>query len=477
MLTREIESSLVKCGKYWRNGVYGGIRIKLVSQKGDSDNEKSPQTMDSGFGFSLSIEDPLAETTIERVFEISHIGHPNEPPRRITHIQYLGWPDMNVPASAHGLLKVIKRLNGALEDPGTAKPQGPILLHCSAGVGRTGGFILVDAILEGIREEIKKMKRTGQEELTGSTESNSDAMDVDEPESVTTSSQSDNPNPNFTFSYSSPASTNHFSSDSLLPAISETSVMATPSVVEKPMESPASKPSALTSARRTAMPKPKRLSHLLSNKFRKATSSPQAPGVPSPSFKIVEWSRRVETPSTQATPSQSTTPAPETSSFHVADYKVPRMLHRDDSPPPLSSFSDPIQEVLEDMREQRMSLCQSLRQYVFAHRAIIEGALEIVDEERSAALVSELLSSSAPQASAEPWSSNSSIASIPDSSLVSSPPRVMAGRLSSENRHPSDPLQMPPIPPKVSMRKRSASPTDESDEDPPLKRRTSVKRR
>ena len=37
---------------------------------------------------------------------------------------------------------------------------------------------------------------------------------------------------------------------------------------------------------------------------------------------------------------------------------------------------------MEDMHEQQMSLCQSLRQYVFVHRAIIEGALMIVDEEK-----------------------------------------------------------------------------------------------
>ena len=32
------------------------------------------------------------------------------------------------------------------------------------------------------------------------------------------------------------------------------------------------------------------------------------------------------------------------------------------------------------MREQRMSLCQTLRQYVFVHLAILEGSLDIVDE-------------------------------------------------------------------------------------------------
>jgi len=50
--------------------------------------------------------------------------------------------------------------------------------------------------------------------------------------------------------------------------------------------------------------------------------------------------------------------------------------------PLLSSFKNPIYEIMQDMREQRMSLCQSLRQYIFVHAAILEGALTIVDEER-----------------------------------------------------------------------------------------------
>jgi tyrosine-protein phosphatase 2/3 len=45
-------------------------------------------------------------------------------------------------------------------------------------------------------------------------------------------------------------------------------------------------------------------------------------------------------------------------------------------------FKEPISQVVQDIREQRMSLCQSLRQYVFVHAAIIEGALLIADEER-----------------------------------------------------------------------------------------------
>lgn len=63
------------------------------------------------------------------------------------------------------------------------------------------------------------------------------------------------------------------------------------------------------------------------------------------------------------------------------DYTDPRRLHDNASPEPLSSYNEPVRCLLEDMREQRMSLCQSLRQYVFVHRTIVEGALDIVDEE------------------------------------------------------------------------------------------------
>lgn len=66
----------------------------------------------------------------------------------------------------------------------------------------------------------------------------------------------------------------------------------------------------------------------------------------------------------------------------VIDYKLPRELHLDISPPLLSSYQNPICMVIQDMREQRMSLCQSLRQYVFVHAVVIEGALQIIDEEQ-----------------------------------------------------------------------------------------------
>ncbi|THG93499.1 hypothetical protein EW026_g7753 [Hermanssonia centrifuga] len=82
----------------------------------------------------------------------------------------------------------------------------------------------------------------------------------------------------------------------------------------------------------------------------------------------------------------SSSPPPEAcvSPTTTVDYAIPRRLHDDASPPPLlSTYPEPIRRVIEDVREQRMSLCQSLRQYVFVHRAIIEGALIVVDAEKA----------------------------------------------------------------------------------------------
>jgi tyrosine-protein phosphatase 2/3 len=77
--------------------------------------------------------------------------------------------------------------------------------------------------------------------------------------------------------------------------------------------------------------------------------------------------------------------SPEEQQTKTFDYKEPRPLHEDHTPPVLTTLGDPIWEVIQDMREQRMSLCQSLRQYVFVHAAIIEGALMVIDEEREIA--------------------------------------------------------------------------------------------
>ena len=64
--------------------------------------------------------------------------------RQILHFNYVTWPDFGVPSSPTAFLKFLTavRESGAL-DPDT----GPAVIHCSAGIGRSGTFCLVDSAL------------------------------------------------------------------------------------------------------------------------------------------------------------------------------------------------------------------------------------------------------------------------------------------------------------------------------------------
>ncbi|XP_037681020.1 receptor-type tyrosine-protein phosphatase C isoform X2 [Choloepus didactylus] len=70
--------------------------------------------------------------------------------REVTHIQFTSWPDHGVPDDPHLLLKLRRRVNAF-----SNFFSGPIVVHCSAGVGRTGTYIGIDAMLEGLEAETK----------------------------------------------------------------------------------------------------------------------------------------------------------------------------------------------------------------------------------------------------------------------------------------------------------------------------------
>uniref|UniRef100_A0A803WGV3 protein-tyrosine-phosphatase n=1 Tax=Ficedula albicollis TaxID=59894 RepID=A0A803WGV3_FICAL len=67
--------------------------------------------------------------------------------REIWHYQYLSWPDHGVPSEPGGVLSFLDQINQKQESIPNA---GPILVHCSAGIGRTGTIIVIDMIVETI---------------------------------------------------------------------------------------------------------------------------------------------------------------------------------------------------------------------------------------------------------------------------------------------------------------------------------------
>ncbi|KAL3106747.1 hypothetical protein niasHT_012012 [Heterodera trifolii] len=74
--------------------------------------------------------------------------------RIIHHFQFTTWPDFGVPVHTDHFLNFLEEVRNAREklpepgsEAGTAGPDSPIVCHCSAGIGRTGTFVIVDSIL------------------------------------------------------------------------------------------------------------------------------------------------------------------------------------------------------------------------------------------------------------------------------------------------------------------------------------------
>ncbi|XP_067684835.1 receptor-type tyrosine-protein phosphatase alpha-like [Haliotis asinina] len=116
MLTRLMEMNKKKCEQYWPDGgkseTYGSCKVtnKNVSTRAD---------------YTVS------------TFLVENSGVE----RTVTHYHFTSWPDHGVP-SAPALVsfwRLVKRGH---------KQRGPMLVHCSAGVGRTGAFIALDYLMD-----------------------------------------------------------------------------------------------------------------------------------------------------------------------------------------------------------------------------------------------------------------------------------------------------------------------------------------
>ena len=67
----------------------------------------------------------------------------------VTHMHYTAWPDHGLPQNAMSLISFIRRVRK--EHP--VSLDQTLLVHCSAGVGRTGTFILLDRVMQQMKRE------------------------------------------------------------------------------------------------------------------------------------------------------------------------------------------------------------------------------------------------------------------------------------------------------------------------------------
>ena len=77
----------------------------------------------------------------------SQSEEPDTAPLEVTLFHYLAWPDHGVPTNAISMVNFTKRVRKAHP----YHRQDLLLVHCSAGVGRTGTFITLDSMLERMK--------------------------------------------------------------------------------------------------------------------------------------------------------------------------------------------------------------------------------------------------------------------------------------------------------------------------------------
>lgn len=239
MLTAESEGGQLKCHPYWQGKEFGAIKLRSLSEKKvslDIDKSRSnsmgtpgPPSSDSSHHSNVSQAElgrrrantttslesnapapggypgmggqPSSSTASEtpyvivRKFALSHAAHPFSPIREITQLHYPSWPDFGAPAQPSHLLALVELANvmqraappldvpstiasvvsadgtgsGSVQpsvrkvldttpiswhnDPESGDHVRPILVHCSAGCGRTGAFCTVDSVIDMLKRQ------------------------------------------------------------------------------------------------------------------------------------------------------------------------------------------------------------------------------------------------------------------------------------------------------------------------------------
>ena len=175
MLTAEEEGGRIKSHKYWDTDSYGPLKLTRIQERKVSLEPTSLKTSPKrrSVAASSSPNQPSSSGAPESVpfvtvrkFTLEHVEKPFIPMREITQLQYSGWPDLGTPTHPSHVLGLIEHTDAVVRASTTSSDRGPskrpVLVHCSAGCGRTGTFCTVDSVINMMKRQMLANRRRRQ---------------------------------------------------------------------------------------------------------------------------------------------------------------------------------------------------------------------------------------------------------------------------------------------------------------------------
>ncbi|XP_071972670.1 tyrosine-protein phosphatase non-receptor type 13 isoform X3 [Engystomops pustulosus] len=127
MMTQEMEGGKIKCQRYWPEDLHRPVQITNTLQ------------------LALMKTQQL-ESFVLRVMQLQDVQTGEV--RHVAHLNFTAWPDHDTPTDPNQLLTFISYMRYIYK-------SGPIVTHCSAGIGRSGTLICIDVMLGLISKDLE----------------------------------------------------------------------------------------------------------------------------------------------------------------------------------------------------------------------------------------------------------------------------------------------------------------------------------